>query len=308
MAPLITSSPISSHPHAVTISTSNPAPSPPPEPTSSSSPPYEKPQPRPPRSPAHAAQIRVRNRRREWLSRNSSYFQSLEHELADPVLYDALVRRFQSHEQREQEGRAKGFGRVLEVDLLRGEARLSKLAKNDEPPSPPSRETRDDGGDNDDDVGDGFTTRIMDSADRQLTGSRSASSSSSSNPRRRQQQPPGSQHSESETDMNPEELETLETEDVEQQPVPQTAEEGRARWDEFLRRRFMVGGDEDFDYRAVDEDDEYDTLERREQEDAWFDNEEPGWVSESEDQEGNGDLKKKGVERPLMGETGVQDF
>ncbi|KAK5627058.1 hypothetical protein RRF57_002773 [Xylaria bambusicola] len=97
-------------------------------PESSTSNSYERPQPRPPKTPAHAAQIRVRNRRREWLSRHPSYFRSLEHELADPALYDVLIRRFQSHEEREKEGRAKGFGRVLEVDILRGEARLSRLA------------------------------------------------------------------------------------------------------------------------------------------------------------------------------------
>ncbi|KAI0975692.1 coiled-coil domain-containing protein-domain-containing protein [Xylaria arbuscula] len=262
-------------------------------PKSLPSPPYERPQPRPPRSPAHAAQVRVRNRRREWLSRNPSYFRSLEHELADPSLYDALIRRFQSPEEREQEGRAKGFGRVLEVDLLRGEARLSKLASD----------TRH--GPDDQVSGGGFKSESS-ATSVDLTDSR-VSRLSCSRPS------PGTPEltvPENGAEMNWEELEVLETHDLEKRSAPKTAEDGRMRWDEFLRLRFLNGGDEDFEYRIVDEDDEYDTLERREQEDAWFDNEEPGWAEESDfDDEaelvGEG---KKSVERPLTGETGVQDF
>ncbi len=44
--------------------------------------PFAKPMPRPPRSPAHSAQIRIRNRRREYLERHPDYFKSTEHELA----------------------------------------------------------------------------------------------------------------------------------------------------------------------------------------------------------------------------------
>ena len=76
----------------------------------------------------------------------------------------------------------------------------------------------------------------------------------------------------------------------------QTREEGKAQWHSFLRERFVRGGDEDFDYAGlVDNDDELDTLERREEEEAWFDEEEPDWASD-------------GAERILEGETGVQDF
>ncbi|KAI0805184.1 coiled-coil domain-containing protein-domain-containing protein [Xylaria sp. FL0064] len=259
-----------------------------------SSPPYERPQPRPPKSPAHAAQIRVRNRRREWLSRHPTYFRSLEHELADPALYDALIRRFQSHEEREKEGRAKGFGRVLEVDLLRGEARLSKLADD-------ARRTADDN------LSKGCLESESSAPSVEPTDSRM------SRPSRSRLSPgtaePGSA-SETRPEMNWEELEALETHDLEKRSAPQTAGEGRMRWDEFLRLRFIAGEDEDFDYRIVDEDDEYDTLERREQEDAWFDNEEPGWVggSDGDDETGPDGEGKKSVERPLTGETGVQDF
>ncbi|KAI1820081.1 hypothetical protein F4861DRAFT_91637 [Xylaria intraflava] len=256
---------------------------------------YEKPLPRPPRSPAHAAQIRVRNRRREWLSRHPSYFRSLEHELADPVLYDALIRRFQSHEEREKEGRAKGFARVLEVDLLRGEARLSELADGT------SRGAH--GRENMSAASNGFSAMVEPVDNHVLRSSRPRSPAGTF-----RQPEPGSA---SEPDVEIAGLATLEVQDLEPQSVPQTAEEGRTRWDEFLQHRFVAGGDEDFNYRIVDEDDEYDALERREQEDAWFDNEEPGWVGESGDddeaeQQESGD--KVVIERTLTGETGVQDF
>lgn len=41
-----------------------------------------RPKPRPPRTPIQQAQIRVRNRRREYLDRHPSYFDSIEHEMA----------------------------------------------------------------------------------------------------------------------------------------------------------------------------------------------------------------------------------
>lgn len=57
-----------------------PGPDPGPDPDSDSI--FSKPRPRPPRSPAHAAQIRAQNRRREYLRRHPSYLQSSEHEFA----------------------------------------------------------------------------------------------------------------------------------------------------------------------------------------------------------------------------------
>lgn len=51
---------------------------------------YVKPQPRPPKSPAHSAQIRVQNRRCEYLERNPKYFDSLEHELAGMIMFHRL--------------------------------------------------------------------------------------------------------------------------------------------------------------------------------------------------------------------------
>ncbi|KAM5368315.1 hypothetical protein ACJZ2D_009583 [Fusarium nematophilum] len=87
----------------------------------------DKPVPRQPKSPGRVAQIQAQNRRREYLSRHLSYFESLEHELADPVLYERLVKRYQTASEREAEGKAKGYGRTLEADLQRGESKLSQL-------------------------------------------------------------------------------------------------------------------------------------------------------------------------------------
>lgn len=46
---------------------------------------------------------------------------------ADPILYERLVKRHQSAAEREAEGKAKGYGRTLEADLVRGETKLSDL-------------------------------------------------------------------------------------------------------------------------------------------------------------------------------------
>ncbi|TEA19885.1 hypothetical protein C8034_v009816 [Colletotrichum sidae] len=175
-------------------------------------PPFEKPIPRPPRSPSKAEDIRSHNRRREYLARNPSYFENAEHELADPLLYDTLVRKYQTPAEREAAGRAKGYSRVLEESLLRGEARLADL-KNPESKDVEKRT---------------FTTE----ADLEKT---------------------------------------------------QTKEEGFERWTEFLTERFVHGQDEDFDYAQVDENEDYDAMERQDAEDAWFDDEDPSWVDDGEE-------------------------
>lgn len=71
-----------------------------------------------------------------------------------------------------------------------------------------------------------------------------------------------------------------------------TKEQGSELWREFLRERFIRGGDEDFDYAKVDGNEELDVVLRRDEEDQWFDDEEPSWVGD----------------RDAAGETGVQDF
>ncbi|KIW04481.1 uncharacterized protein PV09_04240 [Verruconis gallopava] len=70
--------------------------------------------------------VRVKNRRLRYLELHPEYFgPSLE--LADPLMYDRLIRRFQSSEEREAEGRKKGYSGILEADLWRAEARLDAL-------------------------------------------------------------------------------------------------------------------------------------------------------------------------------------
>src|ERR1700760_3686559 len=70
--------------------------------------------------------VRVKNRRKRYLDQNPDYFNS-SLELADPLLYDRLIRRFQTAAEREDEGRRKGFSGVLHADLIRSEAKLDAL-------------------------------------------------------------------------------------------------------------------------------------------------------------------------------------
>lgn len=56
-------------------------------------------------------------------------------DLSDPLLYDRLVRRFLSPQEREKEGRERGYTGILEADLVRSEAKLSAL-NNPDPNSP----------------------------------------------------------------------------------------------------------------------------------------------------------------------------
>lgn len=51
--------------------------------------------------------------------------------LSDPLLYDRLVRRFQTPAEREAEGRKKGYSGILEADLYRGEAKMEALRQPD---------------------------------------------------------------------------------------------------------------------------------------------------------------------------------
>jgi hypothetical protein len=74
--------------------------------------------------------IRTKNRRLRYLELHPEYFNS-SLELADPLLYDRLIRRFQSAAEREAEGRKKGYSGTLEADLWRAEAKLDALANPD---------------------------------------------------------------------------------------------------------------------------------------------------------------------------------
>ncbi|OAA74937.1 hypothetical protein LEL_06925 [Akanthomyces lecanii RCEF 1005] len=190
----------------------------------------EKPVPRQRKSDAHSAQVQIQNRRREHLQRHPEYLTSIEHELADPILYERLVKRHQSAAEREAEGRAKGYGRTLEADLVRGETKLADLreAPLSSASQAPSRPAA-------------TTTGIEETWD---------------------------QPAESKT-------------------------HGLELWQAFLTNRFVKGQDEEFDYAAVDGNEEYDGLARMEAEEQWFDEEEPARVDDA---------------KRLEGETGVQDF
>jgi coiled-coil protein DUF2052 len=163
-------------------------------------------------------------------------------QLQDPLLYDTLIRQHQTPAEREADGKQKGYSRVLEGDLARGEARLADLAKKAEE----SAETPP-----------GSATAI------------------------------GARANPAAVDLD--------------LFAPEGKDEARARWRDFLADRFVYGQDEDFDYDVVDFDEAYDVMERRDAEDAWFEEEDPEWVSEP-------DEKSDQRRESRSGETGVQDF
>lgn len=81
-----------------------------------------------------------------------------------------------------------------------------------------------------------------------------------------------------------------------------TKAEGMQRWRKEMELRFVRGEDTDFDYGEVDGRDVYDDwgTEAREEEEKWFEEEEPRWVDDGEEIEIKGN--------PDDGETGIQDF
>jgi len=74
--------------------------------------------------------LRVKNRRKRFLDTHPEYF-GPQLELADPLLYDRLIRRFQTPAEREAEGRQKGYSGILEADIYRSEAKLDALRHPD---------------------------------------------------------------------------------------------------------------------------------------------------------------------------------
>ncbi|GAD97618.1 conserved hypothetical protein [Paecilomyces variotii No. 5] len=178
------------------------------------------------------ASVSVKNRRKRYLDTHPEYF-SADLELADPLLYDRLIRRFQTPAEREAEGRAKGYSGVLEADLRRSEAKLDALAHPD--------------------------------PNAMLSYSLG---------------PNGEILAEDRDD------------------VPEDKEEGEKRWRWEMEMRFLKGADYDFDYKTVDENDEYDDW--GVEQERYFEEEEPEWIV---DEANGGDPKSK-----LQGETGIQDF
>lgn len=193
--------------------------------------PLDKPTPREPATPTKAALIELQNRRREHLARHPSYLTNLEHETTAPVLYERLIKRFQTAAERAAEGKKKGYGRTLEADLLRGETKLSQMDPSRDGPSPaPPPKT------------DAYLDKPWD------------------------------------------------------QPA-EDREAGTRLWRVFLAERFVQGDDEDFDYAAVDGNEDYGVVARQDALERWFEDEEPS--EEADD-------AVPGCDR--VGETGLQDF
>ncbi|KAL4821188.1 coiled-coil domain-containing protein-domain-containing protein [Aspergillus spinulosporus] len=183
-------------------------------------------------APPIPAATQRKNRRKRWLDLHPEYF-SADLELADPLLYDRLIRRFQTPSEREAEGRAKGFSGVLQADLLRSEAKLDALNHPD--------------------------PRSLFSYTRGPNGE-------------------------------------ILAEDRDE--IPASKEEGEKAWRWEMTMRFLRGEDTDFDYSTVDGNEDLDDA--NEEQERYFDEEEPEWCVEGE---GEGDVRKR-----LTGETGIQDF
>lgn len=71
-------------------------------------------------------------------------------------------------------------------------------------------------------------------------------------------------------------------------------EEGIERWEDAMTRRFLEGGDEDVDYKTIDENEEYDDVKQieRDVQEAYFDAETPSIPDEGSS----------------CTDTGIQDF
>ena len=99
--------------------------------------------------------------------------------------------------------------------------------------------------------------------------------------------------------------EILVEEEKEEEGGPLTREEGMRRWKGEMERRFLRGGDVDFEYGVVDEGEEFDGEEEREREERWFDEEEATFLLDGGKGEEDDDDGGRGK---VEGETGVQDF
>lgn len=80
--------------------------------------------------------------------------------------------------------------------------------------------------------------------------------------------------------------------------IPASKEEGEKQWQWEMGLRFMRGDDPDFEYATVDQNEDYDDL--SEQQDKYFEDEEPEWEVDG--------LRGEDARAQLQGETGIQDF
>ncbi|CAL8583632.1 hypothetical protein XPA_009252 [Xanthoria parietina] len=183
-------------------------------------------------SPSSLARIKIRNRRKHYLDSHPDYFASPALELADPLAYDRLIRRFQTAAEREADGKKKGYSGVLEADLWRSEAKIDALSQNGK-------------------------------HGQELSYGRNANG---------------------------------EIVAEEKDEVPASKEDGEKRWRKQVELRFLMGDDADFDYRTVDENDQFDAPEEaRDIQDQWFEEEEENFSAGA-------------LSSGLEGQTGIQDF
>ena len=73
--------------------------------------------------------LKAKNRRKRYLDLHPEYFEDPSLELADPLLYDRLIRRFQTAAERQAEGQRKGFSGHMATDLWRVEAKRDALTR-----------------------------------------------------------------------------------------------------------------------------------------------------------------------------------
>lgn len=78
-----------------------------------------------------AHKLKAKNRRKRYLEVHPEYLNDTSLELANPLLYDRLIRRFQTAGEREAEGRLKGFSGTMATDLWRAEAKKQALEHPD---------------------------------------------------------------------------------------------------------------------------------------------------------------------------------
>jgi hypothetical protein len=78
-----------------------------------------------------ANRLMAKNRRKRYLEVHPEYFSDPSLELAFPLLYDRLIRRFQTAAEREAEGRQKGASIQIATDLTRAEAKKDALSQPD---------------------------------------------------------------------------------------------------------------------------------------------------------------------------------
>ncbi|KAI7286634.1 hypothetical protein KC345_g1037 [Hortaea werneckii] len=191
-------------------------------------------------SQARADRIRIKNRRRRYLELHPEYFHGTNLEHADPLSYDRLIRQFQTAEEREQEGRQRGYTGKMEADLIRSEAKLEALRHQYEQRG---------------------------SGDPRTAHNTSSSSGRHSN--KIDGSPEMTYHRAPDGSIISVEA------DAEDRAA--NREEGVQRWREMMSLRFLRGEDEEFDYAGlVDGEEEYDDLdeERRQGLEDWLDREE----------------------------------